>query len=138
MNLRSAFLAQKAVANPDGTFDVVRGGITDFAPTGGVILGRPFHLEFALVVRVELSVEEVEQLQVIQMQVVFQDEPLGEPASLPMAAPIVPGERRYHHNLIMNMKVDVPTTGEGYIHLSWDGGMVSVPRIYFRVGMPRG
>jgi hypothetical protein len=64
----------------------------------------------------------------------FEGQQLGRGMSIPLVARRVPGEVRYYHNVVMNIVVDVPRPGEGYLQFSWDGGLTKVPRVYFKVG----
>ena len=135
MNLRAAFLARTATSRPDGTFDVQGGGITDFEIRQGLIIGAPLRLEFSLVLRLELDVDEIEQLQAVRVQIMYEGEERGS-GEVPLVGRRVPGETFYYHNLIVQFVVDVPRPGAGYLLLTWDGGLVSIPRIHFRVGRP--
>ena len=134
MNLRAAFLAREAVNQPDGTFDIVGGGITDFHLQGGHVLGRPIRLTFAVVVRLELTAEEAGQLRPLQMVVMFEGRQIAPGTTVPLVARPVPNEPRLYHNVIMNMTIDVPGPGDGYLLFTWEAGLVSVPRLHFRVG----
>jgi hypothetical protein len=137
MNLRAVFLARKATANADGTFEVEGGGVTEFFLSGGFVLGAPIRLQFGVVLRLEVDEDEVDQLRPVDMTLMFEGNPLGPVHNIPLMARRIPGETRYHLNVILNLTVDVPRTGEGYLQFAWDGGLTTVPRVYFRVGLPR-
>jgi hypothetical protein len=136
MNLRAVFLARRAVANADGTFDVEGGGVTEFRLANGLLLGAPIRLQFGVVLRLEVNEDEVDQLRPVDLSVTFEGRQLGPATSIPLMARHVPGETRYYHNVIMNMVVDVPGPGAGYLRFSWDGGLTTVPPVHFTVGSP--
>lgn len=133
MNLRAAFLARSVTVNPDGTFDVRGGGVTDFQLSQGMILGQPIRLEFAVVLRIEVDEHEVQQLIPIQLDIIHDGQRIGG-GMLPLVGRAMPGEQRYYHNAILNMTVDVPRPGEGQIRFTWEAGLASIPALHFRVG----
>ena len=133
MKLRAAFLAREALANPDGTFNVTGGGVTDFQLDRGLILGAPIRLNFAVVLRLELDEGEIERFLPIDLEVRHQGQRIGG-GTLPLVGRRIPGEVRYYHNAILNMTVDVPRPGDGEIRFSWEGGLASIPPLHFRVG----
>lgn len=135
MNLRAAFLARSAKANGDGTFDVEGGGVDMFHLRGGLILGAPIELQFAVVLRLELDENEIEQLMPVNMEVIFEGQPVTN-AMLPLLGRKVPGETHYHHNAVLNVRIQVPRPGSGSLRFSWDAGLASIPALYFRVGAP--
>ncbi len=134
MNLRAAFLAKSATANPDGTFDVVQGGATDFFLPQGMLLGLPIRLQFGVVLRLEVGEDELDQLRPVDLVIMFEGQQLGPTTNIPLMAQRIPGETRYYLNVILNLTVDVARPGEGYLRFSWDGGLTTVPPIHFRVG----
>jgi hypothetical protein len=133
MKLRAAFLARGATPNSDGTFDVKGGGVTHFQFAHGMILGAPIHLNFAVVLRLELDSDEIERLLKVHLEIRHEGRRLGG-GVLPMVGSRVPGETRYYHNAILNMNVDVPRPGDGEIRFSWEGGLATIPALHFRVG----
>jgi len=133
MKLRVSLLAREAKANVDGTFDIVGGGVTEFKIAGGYLLGAPMRLDFCAVIRVELDVAEVDTLRSAEVTIMFEGKRIGWPQKLPIAVRRVEGENRYYVNLITQLHVLVPKTGEGYIQVVLDEGRVSAPHMHFRV-----
>ena len=133
MNLRAAFLARSATANPDGSFDIVGGGVTEFQLNQGLILGAPIRLQFATFLRLELDETEIEQLVPISLELLFEGQPLGS-TTVPFVGRRIAGESRYYHNAILSMTIDVPRPGNGEIRVTWDGGLATIPPLHFRVG----
>lgn len=132
MKLGAAFLANSAKNNVDGTFDVIAGGINEFRPVGGYLLGAPIQLRFALVVRIELSRREVEQLRHFQVRLFFNSQYIGRWHDIPIALNPTEGEDRYYINLILNLQYFVPKPGEGYLEMMFDDHQ-RLPHVHLRV-----
>src|SRR5215472_12813991 len=98
MNLRAVFLARHAVANADGTFDVEGGGVTELGLANEMVVGAKVRLRFGVVLRLEVGVDEVDELRPVDLTVVFEGQELGPSMSIPLLARRVPGETRYYHN----------------------------------------
>jgi len=133
VKLRVSLLAREAKSNVDGTFDIIGGGVTEFKVAGGYLLGAPMKLDFAAVIRVEMDDKELDTLRSAELTVMFEGQRIGWPQRLPLAMRRVEGEKRYYVNLITELHVLVPKTGEGYIQVVLDEGRVSAPHMHFRV-----
>lgn len=134
--LRAAILAREAQINPDGTFDVRGAGITEFQLSHGVFIGAPIRLQFAAVVRFEAAADEAGQLRTLGMSIFFENQRIGAPTAIPILARPVPGEPRFYHNVILNLAIDVPRPGQGFVEFTMDEGMTRIPHLHFRVGAP--
>lgn len=132
MKLQAAFLARTAKANVDGTFDVEAGGINEFRPLGGVIIGAPIQIQFSLVVRFELDAQEARRVRRFRFHLFYNGENVGPWQDVPIALRLVEGEQRYYINLILNLRYFVPRAGAGYVEMLFDDHQ-RVPHIHFRV-----
>ncbi|HLZ94472.1 MAG TPA: hypothetical protein VKT20_03980 [Candidatus Dormibacteraeota bacterium] len=142
MQLRAAFLAERAIAMPDGTFMIWRGGINEFLTTA-----IPTPISLTLVLRVEMDVEEAARLHKFTLKVSFEGRDVLPASTQPLAMKATPGETRLYANILANLGFPVDREGEGYVQGTIDDD-VKVPLVYFRVrrtpdpffftpGMPR-
>lgn len=126
MKLGAAFLADAAMAVPDGTFMVWRGGITNSA-----VASFPAPVKYSLVVRLEAEPDEVVgKLNELTIDGTHDGSSIGT-VRLPVAIPEVPGQKRYYLNFVVDLVFIARRPGEGMIQLAIAGK--SLPLIHFEI-----
>ncbi len=132
MNLHAAFLARRAAANSDGTFDATSGGIGEFQASDHLSEAR-IVLRFSVVLRLEVGEDETDRIWRVAFQIFFRGRPIGSLHRVPIYARRVAGAEHFHSNVILNLQYEVPGPGAGHVEIAVDGSELRIPRLHFEV-----
>ncbi|SRR6266571_3864293 len=128
IRLQACFLADRAIANPDGTFMVWRGGISNSFSSV-----FPAPLQYALVLRLELDEESARDLHSVGIRILFNDVEIAPTQTAPVAvAPPPAGEQFSYFTLLANLRLAVGSPGTGEIQVRVDEDIAG-PRLRFTV-----
>jgi hypothetical protein len=127
VNLRAAFLAEQALQNPDGTFMVWRGGITDFN-----VIQFPALIHAVMILRLEADAAEARQLHALRVRVVHDglQAPWHE-SPIAFKDPQAP-ETTSYLNMLVNLNVGFSRPGTGRIEVALNV-VESIPPLVFAV-----
>jgi hypothetical protein len=128
MKSMAAFLADAAVDHGDGTFDVQRGGITDF-----FVAGIPGAAHFMMFVRVQLDATEAANLHHVAIHVMLNGQEIAPWVRWPLAVRSADTTRDSYFNLMVTFDIILPALGDGYIEAVLDDE-IRLPHMQFRVG----
>ncbi|MHB1523028.1 MAG: hypothetical protein ACYCS9_05790 [Candidatus Dormibacteria bacterium] len=120
MKILAALLAESVSANPDGTFNVERGGLTDFYAQPPILVGRPFALKMGVMVRLEAEAAEVDRVPRVIFAVYFENERIVESPQLPVGFRLAPNEPRSFCNVLVDLRCAVPRPGRGFVEITVD------------------
>ena len=127
MKSMAAFLADAAIDHGDGTFDVRRGGLTDF-----FLAGLPGVVHFMMFVRVQLDPTEAANLHYVAIHVMLNGQEIAPWVRWPLAMRSVDPTRDSYFNLMVTFDIGLPAMGDGYIEAVLDDE-IRLPHMQFRV-----
>jgi len=127
MKSMAAVLADAAIDHGDGTFDIRRGGITDF-----FVRGLPGLAHFTMFVRVQLDPVEAANLHYVAIHVMLNGQEVAPWVRWPLAIRSVDPSRDSYFNLMVAFTMVFPAMGDGYIEAVLDDE-VRLPHMQFRV-----
>jgi hypothetical protein len=122
--LQAAFLADRAQANPDGTFMVWRGGITQVESSA-----FPAPVNLTLVLRLEADREDAEALHEFGMRIMLGEHEIGPWRTLPLALRVPEGEDRVYLNMVMDLRFVVQEPGVAVLESMVDDRPVPTIRL---------
>jgi hypothetical protein len=128
IRLQACFLADRAIANPDGTFMIWRGGVNKSFSN---IFPAP--VQYALVLRLELDEESARDLHSVGIRILFNGVEIAPIQTAPVAvAPPPQGEQFSYFTMLANLQLVVASPGSGEIQVRVDEDIAG-PRLPFIV-----
>ena len=125
----AAFLADSVRDHGDGTFDVRRGGVTDF-----MVGGLPGLAHCMMVARIQLDAAEVQDLHHVGLHVMHNGKEIGPWVQWPLASRVVDTSRDSYLNVMVELNLIFAELGDGYIEAVLDSE-VRLPHMQFRVAI---
>ena len=106
ITLQAAFLADHGQANPDGTFMVWRGGITQFASNS-----FPAPINLTMILRIEADREDAQTLHEYGMHILLGGREIGPWRTVPIALRVPEGQDHVYLNMINELRFVVQEAG---------------------------
>ncbi|MGH7765074.1 MAG: DUF6941 family protein [Candidatus Dormibacteraceae bacterium] len=124
--LQAAFLADRGQANPDGSFMVWRGGITEVATSS-----FPAPINLTMILRMQADREDAETLHEFGMRIELDGREIGPWRQVPIALRVPEGEPRVYLNMINELRFIVQEAGAVTIEAMVDDR--PLPPLHLRV-----
>jgi len=106
ITLQAAFLADRGQANPDATFMVWRGGITQVASNS-----FPAPINLTMILRIEVDREDAETLHEYGMRIALGGREIGPWRTVPIALRVPEGEDHVYLNMVNELRFLVQEVG---------------------------